>query len=143
MRMWFLRVLTVCIISGITGVFGISFSNDYFHTMFTIISIMFSISLNQIFSFSFSCIPNNDFTKRYRTHLLDIQNIYFVIFIFAVIIFFLSSRYTKPLTMRKIVLSPNCLFGCFDLFFLFYFVINLKGLVKLKNEIDDLIREQE
>lgn len=143
MASWFLRILIVSAISVGAGSIGVTFSIDYFNTMFTVIGIMFSIALSQILAFSFSGVTNDDFVKQHRTQLLRIQNTFIILFAFATIFFLLSSRSIKFVVFKIIVISPECFFGCFDIFFLCYFTKNFLGLVTLKNEIDDLIRKSE
>lgn len=136
MAKWFLRIFAVCAISIFAGTLGISFSKDFFNTMFNVLGIMFSVALGQVLSFSFSSITNEDFVLQHRSQLSKIQNIFIVLFSFSAAFFFLSEK-----NINIVKFSANCFFGCFDIFCLVYFIINFIGLVKLKSEIYDLIRK--
>ena len=138
---WFLRILAVCIISLFAGSLGLSFSADFFNTMFNVLGIMFSVALGQVLIFSFSDITNEDFVLQQRRQLSKIQNTFITLFAFATAFFFLSGKSIPIKNMGIIKFSVNSFFGCFDIFFLVYFVANFIGLVRLKNEIDDLIRK--
>ncbi len=141
MAKWFLRIFAVCAISIFAGTLGISFSKDFFNTMFNVLGIMFSVALGQVLSFSFSSITNEDFVLQHRSQLSKIQNIFIVLFSFSAAFFFLSEKEIPIKNINIVKFSANCFFGCFDIFCLVYFIINFIGLVKLKSEIDDLIRK--
>lgn len=140
MTKWFLRIFAVCVISIFAGSLGISFSKDFFNTMFNVLGIMFSVALGQVLSFSFSNITNEDFVLQHRNQLSKIQNIFIFLFSLSAVFFFLSEK-EIPININIVKFSANCFFGCFDIFCLIYFIINFIGLVKLKSEIDDLIRK--
>lgn len=138
---WFLRILVVCIISLFAGSLGLSFSTDFFNTMFNVLGIMFSVALGQVLTFSFSDITNEDFVSQHRNQLSEIQNTFITLFAFATAFFFLSGKNITIKNISIIKFSANTFFGCFDIFFIIYFVVNFIGLVKLRNDIDDLIRK--
>lgn len=141
MGRWFLRIFILFLLSICTASIGISFTADYFHTMFSVIGIMFSVSLSQVLTFSFSDITNEDFVKEHRSQLLKIQNTFIGLFSFAALFFFLSLRLNEQCTLGVFIFSYNSFFGLYNIFCLLYFVINFIGLVNLRNEIDDLIRK--
>lgn len=138
---WCLRILIACIISVAIASFGISFSHDYFNTMFNVIGIMFSIAISQILSFSFSGVTNDDFVRQHRDQLNRIRNTFIILFAFAALCFILSSKITNEYKVKIFKFSFNAFFGTYNIFCLIYFIINFIGLSNLKNEIDDLIRK--
>lgn len=141
MRRWSLRVLIVLVISILAETFGIDFSNTFFNTLFTVLGIMFSVAFSQVIAFSFADVQNEDFVKQHRMQLTKIQNTFIVLFALSTLIFIFSSKIDCTVSLGFIRLTLNSIFGCFDVFFLLYFVINFIGLANLKNEIDDLIRK--
>ncbi len=138
---WFLRILIIVLFSICTSSFGVHFSQEYFNTMFTVLGIMFSVALSQVLTFSFTEVTNEDFVKKQRQQLKNIQNIFIVLFAVLTMIFLCSCKDIIFIKIRFISLSTNNLFGVFNLFCIYYFIRNFIALVNLKNEIDDRIRK--
>jgi hypothetical protein len=137
---WLLRLILVIIVAFGFQYTPISFSDDFYSVIYTIIGIMFSLAFSQIISFTFTEIQNDIFVKRQRERLLRIRTLYIVLFAFATIAFLLKSIKLNCV-WKWIKLDIKYLIGSFLLFLLVYFIKNFISLAKLKYQIDDEIRK--
>lgn len=138
---WCLRVLIVIFVSIIVESSGLTFSAAYFSTIFNLIGIMFSVAFSQLLSFSFSEVTNDDFVRIHRGQLHKIQNIFIVLFILSTLCFYFSDKCHLQFSFKVIKFTMRSFLGCFEGYVISHYIVNFVSLVKLKNEIDDLIRK--
>jgi hypothetical protein len=116
------------------------FNKDFLTTIYTVIGIMFPLGLNQIMSFSFADVERDAFVNRYRGDLDIIRSIFVYLFIVSTAVF--SFKFLDCIVQWKwIKFDIRCLYFVFLIFSLVYYVVNFISLAKLKNEIEDKIRE--
>lgn len=141
---WLIRLLIVFVVaiifSLLTQITDITFSTGFFNTLFTVIGVMFSISMSLVMSFTLSDISNINFVSLQRGKIKNIQKIFVILFIIASLIFIFSSK-EITFSIKLFTFSFCCLYASSYLFIIGYFIINFLSLFDLKNEIEDKIRE--
>jgi len=116
------------------------FAAGFLNTIYMVIGIMFPLGLNQIISFSFTEVERDAFVKRYRSELSGIRNTFVCLFAISTLVFLVKSIYFI-IDWNFISFDFRFLYLVFLLFCLIYYVFNFISLAKLKNEIEDKIRE--
>jgi|GEM_PF-1534448 len=146
MEKWFLRVGSIVIASLTLSyvpahVWDRLFATGFLATIYTVIGIMFPLGLNQIISFSFAEVERDAFVNRYRGDLDKIRNIFVCLFAVSTIVFLLQYFVDCAVQWRFVRFDLRCLYLAFMAFCLIYYIRNFIALAKLKNEIEDKIRE--
>ncbi|MDR2659331.1 MAG: hypothetical protein LBC27_05000 [Spirochaetaceae bacterium] len=137
---WLLRTIFVIIVAFGLQYTPISFSDDFYSAIYTIIGIMFSLAFSQIMSFTFTEIQNDKFVKKQRKQLSRIMTLYIVLFAFATAALLLKSI-TLKYEWKWVKLDIRFLIGSYLIFSLVYSIKNFISLAKLKDQIDDEIRK--
>ena len=146
MGKWFLRASLILTISLIIPYlpFPITdrlFITNFLSTVYTVIGIMFPLSLNQIMSFSFLGIERDAFVTKYRGELDKIRRSFVFIFAIATVAFMFHYFIEFNLYWKFIKFDIRNVYIVFLGYCLFYYGYNFVALAKLKNEIEDKIRE--
>ncbi len=113
---------------------------EIFTIIYTVIGIMFSIALSQLMAFSFSDITNPKFVQQQRNQLSHIRSSFITLFSVSTVALILTP-YAFILHIGWFKIDFEILILVYFLFCLLYFIINFIDLAKLKDEIEDEIRD--
>lgn len=137
---WLIRALGILLFTLLVSYTPLDCSDELFTVVYTVLGIMFSIALSQLISFSFSEVENKAYVNRWRGELAKIRIRFIVLFALSttgIILIPFGSAYS----WKWVKFDTTLLIFVFLIFCLGYFIVNFIDLAKLKDDIDDEIRD--
>ena len=143
---WFIRagfiIVFSCILSYLPAYVSTKlFATGFLNTIYTVVGVMFPLGLNQIMSFSFADVERDAFVIRYRADLGKIRVVFVCLFFTSTVLFlmYVFVDFVVQWKFMRFDFRYTCM--VFMLYCLLHYVYNFMKLAKLKNEIEDKIRE--
>lgn len=146
-----LRILTACAVSTILYVVNLTPDNNMFSTVFTVLSILFSVGIGIIVTFELNCIKSDSIYANIKCNIDHVfRNFlwYFAVFIILYLIGYYYipkiGSYTTSLFSIDIDFYRIIVVFAFSVLVMgiLYFTMNFVQLRKLKNEITTQLRNK-
>lgn len=142
MNKWIIRIGVFVSILLVLAFFDVSCNEDMKATIFTITGIMFPIGISVLVSVDLSGIGNRSTLKLLRSKINKIEKLFAVLFVIATGIYILSGIFRRPISIKWFSFHLDTISIEFNLFVIYYYIVNYQGIIKLKNEITDTIQAE-
>lgn len=134
-----IRILLVLIMSVAFSTIGLDIQQDALADLFTVIGIIYTLSIGFMLGFSFQEIYDATLRKRYKNIVRDCFIVFTVLFGVTALLHTLCPDFTISFSIFR--LEYRFLVVFWDLFSLGYYCFNFNELRKLRNDMDDCIRQ--
>lgn len=141
-----IRMVSVVIVACLLSIAGVNGNAIVLQTLFTVLGIVFSISMSVLISFSLTRILNKKIRASLRESMVHTRNMLLVDFSVSTIVAIISLIWDKTVryTILNYIVIDVMLIGIlFITFSLFYEMYTFRMLYKLHTDIEDAIIEEE
>lgn len=138
-KLWLLRILIVLILAVTFSTIGLDIQKNALADLFTVIGIIYTLAIGFMLGFSFQEIYDAVLRKKFKNTVKDCFVVFTVLFGVSAILHTLCPDFTVSFLIFK--LEYKFLVVFWDLFSLGYYCFNFNELRKLRNDIDDCIRQ--
>lgn len=141
-----IRMVSVVIVACLLSIAGVNGNAIVLQTLFTVLGIVFSISMSVLISFSLTRILNKKVRASLRASMVHTRNMLLVDFSVSTIVAIISLIWDKTVryTILNYIVIDVMLIGIlFITFSLFYEMYTFRMLYKLHTDIEDAIIEEE
>ena len=141
-----IRMVSVVIVACLLSIAGVNGNVIVLQTLFTVLGIVFSISMSVLISFSLTRILNKKIRASLRESMVHTRNMLLVDFSVSTIVAIISLIWDKTVryTILNYIVIDVMLIGIlFITFSLFYEMYTFRMLYKLHTDIEDAIIEEE
>lgn len=139
-------MVSVVIVACLLSIAGVNGNAIVLQTLFTVLGIVFSISMSVLISFSLTRILNKKIRASLRASMVHTRNMLLVDFSVSTIVAIISLIWDKTVryTILNYIVIDVMLIGIlFITFSLFYEMYTFRMLYKLHTDIEDAIIEEE
>ncbi len=139
-------MVSVVIVACLLSIAGVNGNAIVLQTLFTVLGIVFSISMSVLISFSLTRILNKKIRASLRESMVHTRNMLLVDFSVSTIVAIISLIWDKTVryTILNYIVIDVMLIGIlFITFSLFYEMYTFRMLYKLHTDIEDAIIEEE
>jgi TRAP-type uncharacterized transport system fused permease subunit len=137
-----IRFIAILIVSALAGFIKWIPDSLVNNTLFTINGIFFSIGYSVIIGFDLSGVTEKTTLKLIKQNQRTIEKSFLEYFSLATISFLAFGKCQYDFKIKNYSLSVDTILCILSLFALFYFIINYRELQKLKEAINDRIRDE-
>lgn len=139
---WCIALALVTILSSLL-LPDISISEGVVMTLFTVVGIMFSVSMSIVIGFNTDEIYNETYLTRIRRDLKHIRSQFIFYLVISVVLYLLYSILPNHIISLSIFRFDYALFvSFFEIYTIIYYTYNLTILHDLSNAISDKIKEE-
>lgn len=138
-RLWLLRILIVLILAIAFSTIGLDIQKNALADLFTVIGIIYTLAIGFMLGFSFQEIYDADLRNKFKNIVKDCFVVFTVLFGISALLHTLCPDFTVYFWVLN--LEYQFLVVFWDLFSLGYYCFNFNKLRKLRNNIDDCIRQ--
>lgn len=141
-----IRMVSVVIVACLLSIAGVNGNAIVLQNLFTVLGIVFSISMSVLISFSLTRILNKKIRASLRESMVHTRNMLLVDFSVSTIVAIISLIWDKTVryTILNYIVIDVMLIGIlFITFSLFYEMYTFRMLYKLHTDIEDAIIEEE
>lgn len=138
--LWIIRVVIVLGVSVVLSCIGLDGQTDAAPTMFTVIGIVYSLAVGYMLGFSFQEINDNAVRKDYVESVRRAFLSFTALFVISTLLHTICPSFSLDIGDRT-VLDYAHLILVWDAFTLLYFCFNFNELRKLRNRVDECIRQ--
>lgn len=140
-----IRIIAIIVVSIIVSslIPDMTISDGLVNTLFTVVGIVFSVSMSILIGFNLDEVYNESYLRRIRKELKDIRDRFIFYFILSVFLYLVYSTIKDCITTVSVVkLRYDFLVVLFEAFTIGYYVYNLVSLHELNNNLSDKIKEE-
>jgi hypothetical protein len=143
MKKFILRVVFVLGSTLILSAFEDLRVKDILPTIYTVSSIIFSIGMGLIVSFSLDGVKHDGYIREIRLSILNVRNSFIIYFALSTI-FYITCPYVSDIFISYIDIkfSPILFTSLFLVLSISYYIVNFIEIQNLKDDIFDRINEE-
>ena len=113
------------------------------HTFYTVSSIMFSIGMGLIVTFSLDGIKNKSYITHIRFNILNVRKSFIIYFILSTLFYICCQCFDNTIVIYKNIKVFLIIFTyLFILLSILYYVVNFIAIQKLKDDIFDRLSDE-
>lgn len=138
-KLWLLRILIVLSLAVTFSTIGLDIQQNALADLFIVIGIMYTLAISFMLRFSFQEIYDAALRKKFKNTIKDCLVVFSVPFGLSALLHTLCPDFSVSFSIFK--LEREALVVFWDLFSLGFYCFNFNELRKLRNNIDDCIRQ--
>ena len=139
LKSWLLRLIILALLALILSSLDWGMQEDAATTLFTVIGIIYTLAVGFMLGFSFQEINDDKLRAGYVSIIKDAFSVFTILFGILAVLHSLCPDFSFHLAFLKF--SYDYLVVVLDLYTLAYYCYNFNKLRRLRNDMDDCIRQ--